>query len=126
MASVARKCPSCAGAIASPQATSCEWCGTPLAGAPVAAPKPPLAHPIGSVDGARLDQALRQLEALQPPRPSGLRGCAFFVLLAAAVLFVFLLLFMSSGEPTQAPSPSAADTPVEAPAAPPVERPSDR
>lgn len=126
MASAARKCPSCAGAIASPHATSCEWCGTPLAGAPVAAPKPPLAQPVGSVDAARLDQALRQLEALSPPRQSGLRGCAFFVLLAAAMLLVFLLLFMSSGEPKRAASPSAIDTPVEAPAAPPVERPSER
>ena len=131
MAATTRKCPSCAGALASPQATQCEWCGTPLAGIPVATTPPPFAQPVPPVDTARLAQALRQLEAQRGGSLSRARGCLFFVLLAGTALFVFLLLFASAREPTPSDGGTSSEPPPPTAAPPtaaetPVERPSGR
>ena len=113
MAATVRKCPSCSGAITTADAARCDWCGTPLAGVPIAAPRPPVAQPVAPVDAARLDQALRQLEGLQRPVKRGVNGCLFFALLTVAVVFIFLLLFMSTGNPTPTSTPTS--TPIDAP-----------
>jgi hypothetical protein len=106
MAADPLRCPACSGALSNPGATRCEWCGATLPVAPTA--PAPAALREGERD--RLAAVLEKMQARPAvsTRPHGV-GCALFLLLVVAVLFVF---FVTMTPRTTEPSAATPDPPA--------------
>ncbi|MBM4013978.1 MAG: hypothetical protein FJ293_03310 [Planctomycetes bacterium] len=115
------RCPQCAGILARPGQARCEWCGATLTGAEAATRNP--AERDAAAERARFEATLAaaQQQAAAGARRVGGAGCAVFVLVAAVLLTVFVLLFL-------AVKPNAVHPSTPAPVGPerPQGTPSDR